>query len=418
MKKSKFYAMALMLPIALLSTVSCDNEDGPDDPPQPVICPTSSLTRAISESSNDLAFPLLDKVCAQQEPGKNVIVSPLSLAEVLTMLSNGAKGETLSQITDLLRTKDTSLEEQNSAISDLNQYLISADSKTSVAIANSQWIDDELKVKDEYVNINAKWLNAETRNQDLATAKTMNDINSWCDKNTKGCIKKILDQPLSEDCRLGLINALYFKGIWAIKFDKDRTTEEYFTNYDGAKSKVKMMHQTETFLAYEGKDVDMAEFDYGNGRFCMDVILPHEGKKLDECLKEFSSSTFFEYIKESRERNVIVSMPRMEIEFNTSLIQPLIDMGMKNAFIGELADFSGITDDGKLFVDKFIQATYMKVDEEGTEAAAVTAAFLNIVTSAGPEPTPLIFNMNRPFAFVIREKDSNTILFMGKVRNL
>ena len=93
-------------------------------------------------------------------------------------------------------------------------------------------------------------------------------------------------------------------------------------------------------------------------------------------------------------------------------------MGMKNAFIRGLADFSGITDDGKLFVDKFIQATYMKVDEEGTEAAAVTAAFLNIVTSAGPEPTPLIFNMNRPFAFVIREKDSNTILFMGKVRNL
>jgi serpin B len=93
-------------------------------------------------------------------------------------------------------------------------------------------------------------------------------------------------------------------------------------------------------------------------------------------------------------------------------------MGMKNAFIGELADFSGITDDGKLFVDKFIQTTYMKVDEEGTEAAAVTAAFPNAVTAVGPEPTPLIFNMNRPFAFVIREKDSNTILFMGKVRTL
>ena len=235
----------------------------------------------------------------------------------------------------------------------------------------------------------------------------MNDINSWCDKNTKGCIKKILDQPLSEDCRLGLINALYFKGMWAEKFNKDQTREEDFTNYDGAKSKVKMMHQTETFLAYEGKDVDMAEFDYGNGRFCMDVILPHEGKKLDECLKEFSSSTFFEYVKESRERDVIVSMPRMEIEFNTSLIQPLIDMGMKNAFIRGLADFSGITDDGKLFVEAVESLVEIFL-----------ADFLNIVTSAGPEPTPLIFNMNRPFAFVIREKDSNTILFMGKVRNL
>ena len=416
MKKSKFYAMALLMPVALLSTASCSSDNEDED--TPVVCPTTSTTRAISESSNDLAFPFFDKVCAQHKPNENVIVSPLSLTEVLVMLSNGAKGETLNQINALLGTKDIPLEEQNSAISAINQYLISADSKTSVAIANSQWIDDDLKVKDEYVQTNAKWLNAETRNQDLATAKTMNDINSWCDKNTKGCIKKILDQPLSENCRLGLINALYFKGMWAEKFNKDQTREEDFTNYDGAKSKVKMMHQTEIFLAYEGKDVDMAEFDYGNGRFCMDVILPHEGKKLDECLKEFSSSTFFEYVKESRERDVIVSMPRMEIDFNTSLIQPLIDMGMKNAFMGGLADFSGISDYDKLFIDKFIQATYIKVDEEGTEAAAVTAAFFNKNSAADQEPSPLIFNMNRPFAFIIREKDSNTILFMGKVRTL
>ncbi len=415
MKKSKFYAMALLMPVALLSTASCSSDNEDED--TPVVCPTTSTTRAISESSNDLAFPFFDKVCAQHKPNENVIVSPLSLTEVLVMLSNGAKGETLNQIISLIGTKDIPLEEQNFAISTLNQYLISADSKTSVATANSQWIDDELKVKDEYVNINAKWLNAETRNQDLATAKTMNDINSWCDKNTKGCIKKILDQPLSENCRLGLINALYFKGMWAEKFNKDQTREEDFTNYDGAKSKVKMMHQTEIFLAYEGKDVDMAEFDYGNGRFCMDVILPHEGKKLDECLKEFSSSTFFEYVKESRERDVIVSMPRMEIKFKTPLDAPLIEMGMRNAFMG-LADFSGISDYDKLFIDKFIQATYIKVDEEGTEAAAVTAAFLNKNSAADQEPTPLIFNMNRPFAFIIREKDSNTILFMGKVRTL
>lgn len=222
--------MALLMPVALLSTVSCDNEDGPDDPPVPVVCPTSSTTRAISESSNDMAFPLFDKVCAEKKPTENIIVSPLSLTEVLVMLSNGAKGETLNQIKALLGTKDISLEDQNSAMSGLNQYLIAADSKTSVAIANSQWIDDEFKVKDEYIQTNTKWLNAETRNQDLATEKTMNDINSWCDKNTQGCIKKLLDEPLSEDCRLALINALYFKGMWSKKFDKGNTTDEDFTN--------------------------------------------------------------------------------------------------------------------------------------------------------------------------------------------
>ena len=418
MEKSKFYAMALLMPVALLSTVSCDNEDGPDDPPVPVVCPTSSTTRAISESSNDMAFPLFNKVCAQHKPTENVIVSPLSLTEVLVMLSNGAKGETLNQINALLGAKDIPLEEQNAAISALNQYIISADSKTSVAIANSQWIDDELKVKDEYVQTNAKWLNAETRNQDLATVKTMNDINSWCEKNTQGCIKEILDEPLPDDCRLGLVNALYFKGMWSKKFDKGNTTDEDFTNSDGSKSRVKMMRQRETFPAYEGIDMDMVEFAYGNDKFCMDVILPHEGKNLDECLKGFSSKTFSDYIKDSYGRDVIVSMPRMEIKFNTPLDAPLMEMGMTNAFRGGLADFSGITDYDKLFIDKFIQATYIKVDEEGTEAAAVTAAFLNKYTSAGQEPTPLIFNMNRPFVFIIREKDSNTILFMGKVRTL
>ena len=408
--------MALLMPVALLSTVSCDNEDGPDDPPVPVVCPTSSTTRAISESSNDMAFPLFDKVCAEKKPTENIIVSPLSLTEVLVMLSNGAKGETLNQIKALLGTKDISLEDQNSAMSGLNQYLIAADSKTSVAIANSQWIDDEFKVKDEYIQTNTKWLNAETRNQDLATEKTMNDINSWCDKNTQGCIKKLLDEPLSEDCRLALINALYFKGMWSKKFDKGNTTDEDFTNSNGSKKKVKMMHQTEVFSAYEGKDMDMVEFAYGDKKFCMDVILPHEGKNLDECMKDFSSKTFSAYVNDSYGRDVVVSMPRMEIKFKTPLDAPLIEMGMRNAFMG--GDFSGISDYDKLFIDKFIQATYIKVDEEGTEAAAVTAAFLNTYTSAGQEPTPLIFNMNRPFVFIIREKDSNAILFMGKVRKL
>ena len=418
MKKSKFYAMALMLPVALLSTVSCDNEDGPDDPPRPVVCPTTPITRAISESSNDLAFPLLDKVCAQEKTTENVIVSPLSLTEVLTMLANGAKGETINQIISLIGTKDYSLEEQNSAMSELNKYLIAADSKTSVAIANSQWIDDELKVKDDYVNTNMKWLNAETRNQDLATEKTMDDINSWCDKNTQGCIKKILDEPLSVDCRLALINALYFKGMWKQKFDKGNTTDEDFTNSNGSKTKVKMMHQTETFPAYVGQDMDMVEFSYGDEKFCMDVILPHEGKNLDECLKGFSSKTFYEYVNKSFGKTVVVSMPRMELKFMTLLNEPLTALGMPDAFIGGVANFSGITDYGKLYVDKILQATYIKVDEEGTEAAAVTAAFANYCTSVGSEPDSLIFNMNRPFAFVIREKDSNTILFMGKVRKL
>ena len=111
-------------------------------------------------------------------------------------------------------------------------------------------------------------------------------------------------------------------------------------------------------------------------------------------------------------------MPRMELKFRTILNKPLAELGMRNSFISGVADFSGITDYADLYIGKVIQATYVKMDEEGTEAAAVTATLKNECTSIGSEPTPLIFNMNRPFVFIIREKDSNTILFMGKVRKL
>ena len=414
MKHSKFYTMALLMPAALLSITSCSSDNEDED--TPVVCPTTPTTRTISESNNDLAFPLFNKVCDNEEPNENVIVSPLSLTEVLVMLSNGAKGETLNQINALLGTKDSPLEERNAAICDLNDYLIAADKKTSVAIANSQWIDDEFKVKDKYIQVNKKWLNAETRNQDLATEKTMNDINSWCDKNTQGCIKKLLEEPLSDDCRLALINALYFKGMWAQKFNKNNTTDEDFTNSDSSKSKVKMMFQIEKFPAYEGKDLDMVEFPYGDNKFCMDVILPHEGKKLDECLKGLSSTAFSEYVNQFQQRDVVVSMPRMELKFKTILNKPLTDLGMKSAFYPETADFTGISDKST-FIGNIIQATYIKVDEEGTEAAAVTMA--EMYDSAIHEPiSQVIFNMNRPFAFIIREKDSNTILFMGKVNKL
>ncbi len=402
------------MPAALLSITSCSSDNEDED--TPVVCPTTPTTRTISESNNDLAFPLFNKVCDNEKPNENVIVSPLSLTEVLVMLSNGAKGETLNQINALLGTKDSPLEERNAAICDLNDYLIAADKKTSVAIANSQWIDDEFKVKDEYIQVNKKWLNAETRNLDLATEKTMNDINSWCDKNTQSCIKKLLEEPLSDDCRLALINALYFKGMWAQKFNKNNTTDEDFTNSDSSKSKVKMMFQIEKFPAYEGKDLDMVEFPYGDNKFCMDVILPHEGKKLDECLKGLSSTAFSEYVNQFQQRDVVVSMPRMELKFKTILNKPLTDLGMKSAFYPETADFTGISDKST-FIGNIIQATYIKVDEEGTEAAAVTMA--EMYDSAIHEPiSQVIFNMNRPFAFIIREKESNTILFMGKVRKL
>ena len=412
MKRSKFYAMALLMSTALFSTTSCDSSSDDSETPQPVICPTDQTTTTILNASKNKAFPLFAEVNAITGANENFTISPLSLSEMLVMASNGANGETRKQINSIIGANDNiSKESLNEAFNGLNEYLARVDSKTTFTTANSVWIDEGFKVKPEFLS--DKKLIGETFNQKLSTVKTMDDINKWCDIKTSGCIKDILTEPLDDYCRMVLANALYFKGMWKNKFSKDDTKEKEFTNSDGSKSKVQMMSQSSMFLGYFGLDMDFVEFPYGNENYCMDVFLPHEDKKLDECMKDFDQKTFEEYLKKAGTGEVLVEMPRMKLNYKTSLVKPLKAMGMTDAFSDD-ADFSGISNE-KTYISDVIQATFVNVDEEGTEAAAVTIATMK--NDIMPMRTSTFF-MNRPFAYIIREKTTGTILFMGKVRKL
>ena len=411
MKKSKIHSIGLLMLAALFSITSCDSSDDTETT-GPVVCPTDQTTTSILEASINKAFPLFAAVDAATKANENFTISPLSLSEMLVMASNGANGETRKQINSIIGANDNiSKESLNEAFNGLNEHLAKVDDKTTFATANSVWIDEGFKVKPEFLS--DKKLIGETFYQKLSTVKTMNDINNWCDIKTRGCIKEILTEPLDDYCRMVLANALYFKGMWKNKFNKDDTKEKDFTNSDGSKSKVQMMSQTSMLLGYFGLDMDLVEFPYGNENYCMDVLLPHEDKKLDECMKDFDQKTFEEYLKKAGQGEILVEMPRMKLEYNSSLVKPLKAMGMTDAF-SEKADFTGISDE-KTYISDVIQATFVNVDEEGTEAAAVTVAtFKNDIM-----PTRIsTFYMNRPFAYIIREKTTGTILFMGKVRKL
>ena len=413
MKHSKFYAMALLMSTALFTTASCDSSSDDLETPQPTVCPVEQpepLVLVISASTNN-AFPLFSEVDAITDKNENYTISPLSLSEALAIASNGANGDTRKQIAEIIGVNGMSKETVNETFNSLNDYLAKVDSKTTFTTANSVWIDEGFKVKPEFLS-DKKFI-GETFNQKLSTTKTRDDINNWCDVKTHSCIKKVLSEPLPETCRMLLANALYFKGMWKNKFDKADTKEKVFTNSDGSKSKVQMMSQVSEFLAYEGIDMDFAEFPYGNDNYCMDVFLPHEDKKLDECMKNFDQKTFEEYLNKAGKGEVLVEMPRMKLEYMNSLVKPLKAMGMTDAF-SEKADFSGLSDE-KVSISDVIQATFVNVDEEGTEAAAVTVATLD--NSVMPMRTSS-FIMNRPFVYIIREKTSGTILFMGKVRKL
>ena len=412
MKHSKFYAMALLMSTALFTTASCDSSSDDSETPQPTVCPTEeSLVHVVSASTNN-AFPLFSEVDAITDANENFTISPLSLSEALAIASNGANGDTRKQIAEIIGVNGMSKETVNETFNSLNDYLANADSKTTFSIANSVWIDEDFEVKPEFLN--DKKLIGETFYQNLSSTKTMNDFNNWCDTKTNGCIKKVLSEPLSGDCMMVIANALYFKGMWKYQFDKDNTTEKDFNNSDGTKSKVKMMSQKCKFLAYSGENMDMVELPYGNENFCMDVILPHEGKNLDECMKDFTLNTFlYEYVKDSKQTDVVVQMPRMKLECTKSLVKPLKAMGMTDAFLDGKADFTGISD-SRIFISDVKQSTYVNVDEEGTEAAAVTTVEL---TQKANDNVP-VFRMDRPFTYIIRERTTGTILFMGKVRKL
>ena len=363
-----------------------------------------------------MAFPLLAKVDSFAKPNENICISPISLSEALAMVANGATGNTLKQITNVIGTPNESIEKVSEAFGTLNKYLATADESSTVTFANSIWIDKNIKVKDEFIDKNEELLNAETINQELASDATKNDINSWCEQKTNGNIKEFLKKPLSIDDNIVLINTLHFKARWKNEFSKEETKEADFTNYDGSKSKVIMMNMSLEGFACPGKKMDMAIFPYGNETFCMEVFLPHEGENLDSCLANFTAENVEKMENWAATFDEInVSMPRMELKCETNFSEPLKAMGMTDAF-SQKADFSNISNNSGS-ISEVRQATTLKIDEKGTEASAATIEKYYTL-SAIMEPKTLEFNINRPFAYIIREKVSRTILFMGKVRKL
>lgn len=212
-----------------------------------------------------------------------------------------------------------------------------------------------------------------------------------------------------------LINALYFKGIWKSQFQKSDTRQENFTNSDDTQRKVDMMNQTKRFNYAQNSAFSIAELPYGNEAFSMVLLLPAEDKTLDESLSELTYENWKEWNQVLSSRQLQVKLPRFNVEYNKILIGDMIALGMNDAFDSNKADFSKMSAED-LYIGVLQQFTYVNVDEEGTEAAAVTVGG-NFATSVDPS-SPIPFFVNRPFAFIIKEKSTGAILFMGKITKL
>lgn len=397
--------------------ISSDNDIENEEPKERKdIALTRSQTQLVS-SGNTLACNMLKIIASQHS--ESFIFSPISLEYALAMVNNGAAGETENQIRDVIGFGDRSVKEVNEFYKYLTENLLNVDNTVAMNIANAQVfntaIGDESKYNKDYKNALTGYYNALFEGYDFAkdNKKALSAINSWASKQTEGMINPLLDEQDPYSATL-LMNAIYFKGSWADKFDSSFTRKEDFTKGDGAKTKVDMMNQTSNVSYYFDKNCSAISKTYGNGAFKMTFILPDEGITTAELAKGLDRTALERIIKRKGSEEVIIKIPKFETSFTIELNDMLKSLGMVDAFNPTKADFSSMSSHLSLYISRVLQKARIKVEEKGTEAAAVTVIDMKL-TSAIPSPgEPLTFYATRPFLYTISEVSTGAILFMGQ----
>ena len=392
--------------------ISCEkNTDNPQGPREINI---SKTTAEIIQSDNDFGLAMFQKVISLDTESENIFVSPTSIALALAMTFNGASGDTKTAMENALRKTGFTAEEINTSYKSLISALVSVDPKVLLEIANSIWYREGFNVLKEFVSINQEYYDAQVRSLDFDDPGAPGTINSWVTDKTHGKIDKIVEE-IGDDVVMYLINAIYFKGIWQYEFNKDNTSDGSFNLDNGSTVTVPMMKQVTAFRYMNNDVFSMAELPYGQGNYSMLVMLPQDGRSADDIVAELTPGNWDEWIGALTERNIDLQLPKFTFEYKNELNDELEAMGMGVAFTGQ-ADFSKINGTGDLFISKVLHKSFVEVNEEGTEAAAVTSVEI-VLTSAGPGPQYTAFHVNHPFIFAIREKSTGTIVFMGLVRN-
>ncbi|MCE5204678.1 MAG: serpin family protein [Porphyromonadaceae bacterium] len=418
--RTKFFLLISMVITGTFFGASCDKNTGGEDTrslPDPIQITLRSAEKEMVKSDQQFAFDffadLFDEEALTED--KNFMVSPLSLSMALAMTMNGASGETAKAMKQTLRLENYSEVEINDYYKKLKEALLKTDPTTKLSIANAIFANRQVAIHPDFIKTNQSYYDATVQPVDFSDAATAGIINKWASDQTQGLIKKVIDQTDARDL-MYLLNALYFKGIWTTKFDLKNTSLKPFAGKDGVVTPVETMQQKAKFNYMEDQVLQMVQLPYGNGAFSMMVLLPREGKNLNDVVAVTRQSDYWSNLKsELREAEVDLFLPKFKTEYSKKLNDVLTKMGMGNAFT-DAADFSGITDTPARI--SFVkQDTYISTDESGTEAAAVTTVGM-VLTSMPVQPQHVIFHADRPFIYVIQENSTGAILFMGAVKNL
>jgi len=403
----------------LLATVAivaaCSDATGPSGGARRI----TELPRALSSgelavigASNAFGFNLLREL-DRTRSNSNIFMSPLSASMALGMTMNGAAGQTFDEMRSTLGFGAQSSAEINASYRSLIDMLRALDPTVDVRIANAIWYRAGFPFEASFLDESKQFFDAKVAPLDFAAPDAVPTINDWVRASTNGKIDNIVDGPIPGDVVMYLINAIYFNGSWTTRFDKRLTKQDQFTTVDGSAAPIAMMRRTDTVRVAETVDAQVVELPYGGDAFAMTIILPKPGESIAALVSSLSADAWQATLAALTSEKVELYMPKFSLRWEALLNDPLESLGMRQAFQGDVADFTRMSRSAgsELYISKVKQKSFVDVHEEGTEAAAATSVEISVTCTCGPR----VIRIDRPFVFAIRERLSGTILFLGKI---
>lgn len=358
--------------------------------------------KKLVESNNDFAFNLFRKARGEQSS----IMSPLSITYALGMLNNGAAGQTQKEINEVLGFGDAGADAINAFCRKLLTEAPTLDNTTAAEIANTVFVNSgqDYYLQEGFIEKANQYYDAEPQSLNFfEKEKTIDIINQWASDHTHGMIPEALNEDSFDELAVSyLLNAIYFKGTWANKFDKQYTQEESFNGGEP----VPMMQQWENFEYMENDLYQAIHLPYGNDAYRMTVFLPREGKTISDMLSQLNGKNW--QFKSGWKLEVDLKLPRISTSTGLPLVDIMKELGMPSAFSLDTAEFPYFGNRA-IFISNMFQKAVIELDEEGTEAAAVT-----VVEESEGIPEWVEFHANRPFFYIISEQSTGTIFFMGQ----
>lgn len=403
---------ALLVSAACAAASACANATSAGEQPAPNVQPTPAPVMPPLPDGFDLGL-----YRALAAPGGNQFVSPYSVVSAFALLYAGARGQTAAEMASTFGF-DANVAAQVSATRALRDALAAQTGGSEFTTANAAWVERTMALRAEYARTIRDDLGATIEavpfiaNQPAA----LRTINAWAARETRDRIPEILTEP-DASRRLVLTNAVYFKGKWQQKFSTNATSDGDFFAEGGATQRARLMRKTMRTPYYEGEGFQAAEFIYDEGAFSLAVFLPRARDGLAAFERQLMGNTLDRWLTDldgAERARLAVTLPKVEMRTDYDLVPQLRALGLRLAFM-DSADFSGVTEQERLAVSAVIHKTFLAIDEEGTEAAAVTAIDMRATAMPIQEPPPIEFKADHPFFIVLRHKPTGAKLFMGRV---